>query len=177
MGLRSGFDAFRGWVSFAAATLLMVAAGRFAAGVVMDAAGDNFQFLRTLQGEDEDAEPTLRLRPIDSLSALDGGVAESEIPPELRKLMDGINNDPTGATTGKDKKKKKKGRSTATLIVSVGPQRSEVFVNGVPVGRTPYVGDLQCAKGKKVRVDILAPKGTPLRRDVECRSGTITIDY
>ena len=156
----------------------MVAAGRFAGGVVMDAAGENLQFLRRLQGKDDEAKPSLRLRPIDSLSALDGGVAESEIPPELRKLMDGINNDETGATTGPDKTKTTTtGHSTATLIVSVGPQRSEVFVNGVPVGRTPYVGDLQCAKGKKVRVDILALKGTPLRRDVECRSGTITIDF
>ena len=28
----------------------------------------------------------------------------------------------------------------------------------------------------KVRVDILQPKGTPLTREVVCRSGTLTID-
>ncbi len=106
------------------------------------------------------------------MSALDGGVAESEIPPELRKLMG-----QKGEDSGKGGKKKP-GRAMASLIVNVGPERSEVFVNGVPVGRTPYLGDLQCARGNKVKVDILPPnKGKPLTRTVECRSGVLTIDY
>ena len=175
--MRGTFDALRDSVGFVAAALLLVGAGRFASGAVADVAGDKLPFLRSLGTEGSERDPRYLFRPVDSLSGLDGGVPESEVPPELRQLIHNFNTGGSAGKSGESAQEKKPGRSTATLIITVGPERAEVFVNGVPVGRTPYVGDLQCARGNIVRVAVLPPKGTPIEREAVCRSGTITIDH
>ena len=51
-----------------------------------------------------------------------------------------------------------------TLWVDLGPPRSEVFVSGVLVGRTPYAGTWSCRRGDEVVIHVLPPgrKGVPL---------------
>jgi hypothetical protein len=48
-----------------------------------------------------------------------------------------------------------------TLFVDLGPPRSDVYVNGVSVGRTPYAGTWGCRDGDEVRIIVLPPGKTP----------------
>ncbi len=54
------------------------------------------------------------------------------------------------------------------LLVDLGPARSEVYVNGVFAGRTPYLGAVSCAEGQVVRVEVLPPEGPPWQRQLRC---------
>ena len=57
------------------------------------------------------------------------------------------------------------------LSVQVGPARSELRVDGLLVGRTPYVGQIGCERGKTVKIDLLPPKGMPKHYEVPCLDG------
>lgn len=58
-----------------------------------------------------------------------------------------------------------------SLVVDSEHGRAQVFVDGVPVGDTPFVGDVSCRAGKPVKVDIMPPKRVPVTREFECRRG------
>lgn len=60
-----------------------------------------------------------------------------------------------------------------TLAIDVGPARSEVFVNGVQKGLTPYFGDHACLEGTPLRVDVLPRRGMPIRMQGVCQPGTL----
>jgi hypothetical protein len=66
--------------------------------------------------------------------------------------------------------------SRVYLIVAVRPDRSEVLVNGVAYGRTPYVGEVSCPSGGKLSVTILPPKGAPRTFERACDRREIRID-
>jgi hypothetical protein len=55
-----------------------------------------------------------------------------------------------------------------SVVVDFGPARSEVFINGGPVGRTPYAGQVSCRLGDTFRVDVVPPKGLPIHKDMRC---------
>ncbi len=57
------------------------------------------------------------------------------------------------------------------LSVQAGPPRSELRVDGLLVGRTPYVGQIGCERGKTVNLDLLPPKGMPKHYEVPCLEG------
>ena len=61
------------------------------------------------------------------------------------------------------------------LIVTAPPDRSEVLVDGNPVGRTPFLGDIRCS-GPTVRITLVPPRGKP--RDVErrCAPGELRVE-
>jgi hypothetical protein len=59
------------------------------------------------------------------------------------------------------------------LLVDLGPERSEVFIDGHLVGRTPYVGQASCIEGAQLRIEVLPPSGAPITRKAECRGSTI----
>jgi hypothetical protein len=68
----------------------------------------------------------------------------------------------------------KRARAVVTrmmLVVSAGPARSQVYVQGSRVGGTPYVGDVSCAEGEPVKVDVVPPRGMPLSFTRRCQSG------
>lgn len=48
-----------------------------------------------------------------------------------------------------------------TLFVDLGPPRSDVYVNGVAVGRTPYAGTWGCHDGDEVRIVVIWPGQAP----------------
>jgi len=57
-----------------------------------------------------------------------------------------------------------------SLVVDLGPPRSEVFVSGRLLGRTPYAGQLVCTEGEELQLDVVPVKGMPLRRKLHCRA-------
>lgn len=69
-----------------------------------------------------------------------------------------------------------KGESArVTLSVTAGQERSEVFVNGVFKGRSPYVGDLSCKVGEKLKIELIPPKGQVEKIERKCIPGNIRI--
>lgn len=61
------------------------------------------------------------------------------------------------------------------LSVNVGPERSEVYVNGSRIGLSPYLGDYSCKQGEQLRVEIVPPKGALVTRSAACEGRTILI--
>jgi hypothetical protein len=55
-----------------------------------------------------------------------------------------------------------------SVIVSAGPPRSEVYVDGILVGNTPYLGIMSCKAGEIVRVQIVPPAGLPWSYERRC---------
>lgn len=62
-----------------------------------------------------------------------------------------------------------------TLSIAAGPPRSEVFVNGVRRGNTPFLGEVSCKAGATVRIQIVPPKGAPLEVERPCKPGTLRV--
>lgn len=60
-------------------------------------------------------------------------------------------------------------REIHTLFVDLGPPRSEVFVDGVRVGHTPYAGSWSCKAGDEVRIHVLPRRGVPIESRAACR--------
>ncbi|MCC6216825.1 MAG: hypothetical protein IT376_18345 [Polyangiaceae bacterium] len=58
-----------------------------------------------------------------------------------------------------------------SLVVDSVHGRAQVFVDGVPVGDTPFLGDVSCRGGKPVKIDIMPAKRVPITREVECTKG------
>jgi hypothetical protein len=69
---------------------------------------------------------------------------------------------PTGNATDK------KPLETRTLLVQLGPARSEVIVNGRRLGETPFAGQWTCADGDALRVQVIPRLGAPLERTLRC---------
>jgi hypothetical protein len=62
------------------------------------------------------------------------------------------------------------------LVVTGGADRSELRVDGVKVGQTPYVGEVTCRAGEVVRLELLPPKGLPSSHERKCLPGTIKVE-
>lgn len=62
------------------------------------------------------------------------------------------------------------------LIVGGGGPRSEVFVGGVKVGHTPYLGEVSCKAGEVVRIQVLPPTGSPTHYTRRCAPGTLRVE-
>lgn len=61
------------------------------------------------------------------------------------------------------------------LSVLAGPERSEVYVNGSRVGYSPYLGDLSCKSGEKLRIEIVPQKAPLILRSATCEGTTLLI--
>ncbi len=61
------------------------------------------------------------------------------------------------------------------ISVTVGPPRSEVFVNGRRLGLSPYLGDFSCKRGEPLRVQIVPERGPLMTRRARCRGRTVRI--
>lgn len=62
------------------------------------------------------------------------------------------------------------------LMVSLPPDRSEIMVNGTLVGRSPFIGDVACRVGDKVRIDVIPEKGMPVSVERLCVPEVIRVD-
>jgi hypothetical protein len=63
-----------------------------------------------------------------------------------------------------------------TLGVNHGKPRSDVYVNGIRVGNTPFLGDTSCKSGQTIRIEVVEAQGPPLTYVRECRGGSIEIN-
>jgi len=61
------------------------------------------------------------------------------------------------------------------LSVLAGPERSEVFVNGSPLGLTPYLGDLSCKQGEPLRIEVVPAHQGLISRSAICEGRTLFI--
>jgi hypothetical protein len=64
----------------------------------------------------------------------------------------------------------------STLLVTAGPARSEVLVDGAPVGHTPFLGEVSCKLGASISIQVLPARGAPLGFRASCIRGTIRVD-
>lgn len=63
------------------------------------------------------------------------------------------------------------------IMVTAEPDRSEVLVDGVNVGNSPYVGEVTCKAGEKIEIQMVPPKGLPRKFERMCMPGaTLRID-
>jgi len=62
------------------------------------------------------------------------------------------------------------------LMVSVPPDRSEILVNGTLVGRSPFIGDVACRVGDKVKIDVIPERGMPVSVERLCVPEVIRVD-
>lgn len=67
-------------------------------------------------------------------------------------------------------------RRRVYLVVNVSPDRSELLVNGVTQGQTPYVGEISCQSGGSISITVVPPKGMPKRFARECDRREIRIE-
>lgn len=61
------------------------------------------------------------------------------------------------------------------LSVVVGPERSEVFVNGARLGLSPYLGDFTCKEGEDLHVQVVPTHGALITRQAKCGGQTLLI--
>jgi hypothetical protein len=61
------------------------------------------------------------------------------------------------------------------LSVVVGPERSEVFVNGARLGLSPYLGDFTCKEGEDLNVQVVPTRGALIMRQAKCGGQTLLI--
>lgn len=59
------------------------------------------------------------------------------------------------------------------LLVDWGPPRSDVYVNGVLTGKTPYVGQVSCLDGDTVQIQVLPAQGAPRSKKITCHGAQI----
>ncbi len=62
---------------------------------------------------------------------------------------------------------------TKRIVVDWGPERSQVFIGGTRVGRTPYGGQVSCKAGDVLKVTLLPPMGAPLEKLMLCNESTV----
>lgn len=62
-----------------------------------------------------------------------------------------------------------------TAMITLAPDQSEIFIDDARVGRTPYMGDVECEIGKRVRVKLVPPKGATVEFDRACDSKDLEI--
>jgi hypothetical protein len=67
-------------------------------------------------------------------------------------------------------------RRRVYLVVNVSPDRSELLVNGVTQGQTPYVGEIGCQSGGSISITVVPPKGMPKRFERECDRREIRVE-
>jgi hypothetical protein len=61
------------------------------------------------------------------------------------------------------------------LSVVVGPERSEVYVNGRLLGLSPYLGDFTCKQGENLKIEVVPVRQPLLTRQAKCVGRTLLI--
>jgi hypothetical protein len=99
------------------------------------------------------------------LEALRRGLAPAVPSDLLRQTATGVAGAPT-----------RPARRQIYLVINVGPDRSELVINGVVHGQTPYVGEVTCQSGGKLTITVVPPKGMPKRFEHACDRREIRIE-
>lgn len=64
-----------------------------------------------------------------------------------------------------------------TAMITLPPDQSEIFIDDMRVGKTPYMGDVQCELGGRVRVKLVPPKGAPVELQRNCDKKDLEITH
>ncbi len=112
--------------------------------------------------------------------AVGGVMAESDVPPQAA---------PASSASGATSATSARGRGQpmgssapagtpiqAQLLVNVGTDRSEVYVDGSKLGSSPYVGTISCVAGSKVQIEVVITKGVVYAYERTCEPGMIRVD-
>jgi hypothetical protein len=99
------------------------------------------------------------------LEALRKGLAPAVPSDLLRETTAGVAGAPTRPV-----------RRQIYLVVNVSPDRSELLINGVVHGQTPYVGEVTCQSGGKFTITVVPPKGMPKHFEHACDRREIRIE-
>lgn len=62
------------------------------------------------------------------------------------------------------------------LMVNVGTERGEVYVDGAKVGSSPFLGTISCNAGAKVDIEVMITKGVVYGYERTCQPGTMRVD-
>jgi hypothetical protein len=66
-------------------------------------------------------------------------------------------------------------RIEVMLSITAGGNRSDVFVDGAPVGQTAFVGQVGCHRGAALKIRIVPRRGEPLERTRICTGEMIFV--
>jgi hypothetical protein len=62
-----------------------------------------------------------------------------------------------------------------TAMITLPPDQSEIFIDDTRIGKTPYMGNVECELGGRVRVKLVPPKGAPIELERSCDSKDLEI--
>ncbi|MFO0614485.1 MAG: hypothetical protein U0414_18010 [Polyangiaceae bacterium] len=62
-----------------------------------------------------------------------------------------------------------------TAMITLPPDQSEIFIDDNRIGKTPYMGNVECELGGRVRVKLVPPKGAPIELERSCDSKDLEI--
>jgi hypothetical protein len=54
------------------------------------------------------------------------------------------------------------------ILIDLGPPRSEVFVDGHSVGRSPFMGQVKCRPGREISIVVVPERGLPIEEKRVC---------
>jgi hypothetical protein len=61
------------------------------------------------------------------------------------------------------------------VAIHEGPARTEIRMNGITLGHTPFVGEITCKHGEPLEFVLIPPKGVPRRSRHVCDRTEITL--
>jgi hypothetical protein len=62
------------------------------------------------------------------------------------------------------------------VVVTRGPDRAELRINGGVLGNAPYVGETSCRVGEKLVVELVPARGEAQRFERSCEAGVLRIE-
>jgi hypothetical protein len=151
------------WVEAAAALFILVLAARFTGVVFVEALRAKRDFSPQEQGSN--GAPAERAPGVkELLEQLQGRLPEAPGSEQASPLpLPG------------EERRASQDHILCQLSVSVRPDRSEVFMAGGSLGKTPFIGDITCKLGELITVDILPPAGLPRRFKRPCGAPVVRI--
>ncbi len=96
--------------------------------------------------------------------------------PPLFVLADELVRPETPPVAPKPEAKAKSGAPLRLMLsVTLGPERSEIFVNGTRLGLSPYLGDFTCKEGESLEIHVVPVHLPLLTRQAQCVGKTLLI--
>lgn len=104
-----------------------------------------------------------------TIAATAASAPEPPQPPALLRLADELVGAPPPPPPPPPRPELASGASVRLLLsVDVGPERSEVFVNGRRLGLSPYLGDFTCKQGEDLKIEVVPVRHPLVTRQAKC---------
>ncbi len=153
---------------FIAALLACIVLGRFALSSTAWATDRSKETRETERRRDEDRrDPEAIARKLISDTQKDNGQKRDVLSVKPEGSVESAPEATAPAPSGPPKRR--------NLLVDLGRPRSDVYVNGVHVGRTPYAGTWSCRDGDDVHIVVMGGSAAPIEAHAHCGL-TISLD-